>query len=95
MSGDYGGGASQAPPPISTAAELQQRQESRATPAPEMHLTPGGSLETEVHTQVEAANEQRMSELQSRLDQMRQGFENDFNAARLQGHAKADFGHER
>lgn len=95
MSGDNSGGASTTPPPISTAAELQQRQESRATPVPEMHHTPGGSLETEVHKQVEAANEQRIGELQSRLEQMRMSAETDHSFARLQGHAKADFGHER
>lgn len=83
------------PPAIVTSAELAQRTQQRPEPAPAMHHTPGGHQQAAASQQSFTANEARIDHLQSRLDQVRNGFETSQVFASLNGRAKADFGRSR
>lgn len=80
-------------PTIATKAEYDHLAANRPEPAPEMHLTPNGPETVEVNKQVNAMNEQRMAELQERLQRARDGMEHDH--AQAVNHQHADSGHER
>lgn len=80
---------------IATRAELLQRLAERATPAPELNLTPDRSTSLTVNTQAEAGNESRLVYLKSRLDRAGRELESDHVFSRLGGHARVDFDRER
>lgn len=81
--------------PLTTAAELKARMAERVTPDVHPGLTPGGALETAVHTHVYTANEARIRELRERLDASRNGLNRSHAKARLTGHARTDFDRSR
>lgn len=81
--------------PLTTSAELKARIAERKAPEVRPSLTPGGALETDVHTQVRAANEARIRELRERLEAARDGLNRNHAKARLTGHARADFDRSR
>ncbi|WP_088343684.1 MULTISPECIES: hypothetical protein [Rhodomicrobium] len=80
---------------IATRAELDSRVKARARPRAEMHLTIGGAEERIVHSQLNAANENRIRHLQERLDALRSGLKETQAKARLTGKAQGDFGRSR
>lgn len=81
--------------PLATSAELKARIADRGAPKVEPSLTPGGRLETQVHTHVHATNETRIRELRDRLESARNNLNRDHTKARLTGHARADFDRSR
>ena len=81
--------------PVTTSAELKARIAQRTAPEARPSLTPGGALETEVHTQVRAANEARIRELRERLEQSRASLNRNHIKARLTGRARTDFDRSR
>lgn len=80
---------------IATRAELEQRIKARPKPRHELHLTISGTEEHTVHAEVNAANEDRIRDLQKRLDALRNGARGPQAHARLSGKAKGDFGRTR
>ncbi len=82
-------------PDIATKAELERLRASRPVPAPTRHLTPIGPDAEHTRRSLHEADERRISYLQDRLQRVRDGAERDHSFARLQGHAKADFGREQ
>ena len=80
---------------VTTRAELLQRLEQRPTPAPLMHHTPGGSVETATNRQVNADNENRIAHLQDRLQRARDDLERDHAFANVVGRARGDFERSR
>ncbi len=82
-------------PEIATKAELDHLIETRPAPAMEMHLTPGGPETSQINRQVAVAHENRIVDLNERLERMRASVETDFSLSRLGGHARTDFERSR
>lgn len=82
-------------PDIATKAELDHLTQNRPMPASESHLTPDGPEAAAVQERVSAMERSRTSELQERLQRVREGFECDYALAGRQGRAKADFERSR
>ena len=80
---------------IATKAELDQLTKNRTTPEPHLHLSPDGAITSQVNQHVSRTNEQRMADLEQRLQKMREGGERDFTLAAVHGRAKNDFERSR
>jgi hypothetical protein len=80
---------------IATRDELERRIKARSKPRAEAHLTIGGWQEQRVHTRLDAANENRIRDLQEKLDALRSGLRETQAKARLSGKAQGDFGRSR
>lgn len=70
-----------APDPVSRR-ELNARIEQRRRPELEAHYTPGGSLEYDIHRDLDMRNERRIAFLSSRLKEERSHATRDFAASR-------------
>lgn len=88
-------GAALAAPSIVTSAELDQRLNARAQPAPEPHLTPDGWQTAATQRQVNGENEKRIAALRGSLENAHETLNTDMCLANLRGQAKSDFGHSR
>jgi len=80
---------------IATKAELDQLSRNRATPEPHLHLRPDEAITSQVNEQVMNSNERRITDLEQRLQRMREGGERDFTLAAVHGRAKSDFDRSR
>ncbi len=67
---------------IATRSELEQRIAERPEPQPAPALTPGGSLETQVHQEVDAEREKRIFLLHRQLESQRGGPTREFTRNR-------------
>ena len=95
MKRDWGSVALPPPPRIATKAELDRLKENRPVPAPELDLSPDGPIAVDLKEQIADANEDRINELQERLQRLRDGADREFSFAQERGHAKADFDRNR
>ncbi len=66
------------PPDIATTAELEKLKAERRQPNLELHNTPGGTIEHNVHTNVEEQREARIRNLEERLGSAQEKFESNF-----------------
>ena len=82
-------------PDIATKAELDHLIETRPSPTTELHLTPNGWEAGEVNRQVAVSHENRIVDLNDRLQRTRETLERDHAFARLEGLARVDFERSR
>lgn len=83
------------PPAILTRAELLERLNKRAAPAPEATLTPDTADAAEIKTSSALSNEMRIERLRSGLARISAALSHDQAQARLHGYVKARFERER
>lgn len=67
------------PPDIATTAELEKLKAERRQPKLELHHTPGGTIEKNVHTNVDEQREARIKNLEERLGSAQKKFESNFH----------------
>lgn len=78
-----------------TKAERDVLIAGRPKPVLEPHLTPGGVDEVVVKQVLETARENRINQIQARLDQAHDGLRQAHSKAMVRGRAKTDFDRER
>ncbi|WP_417449544.1 hypothetical protein [Kordiimonas sp.] len=87
--------AGKQPGPVSIQQELARLRASRPKPAPERHLTPGGSLEQQVKRGLNTQRETRIQELTIRSRTLSEQTKTGFARARDKGRAKGAFERSR
>lgn len=95
MRNDWGGVALPPPPRIATKAELEHLCQTRPAPTPTPQLTPEGADTYEVNQQIADAHENRLSDLQDRLETLRDSADRDFTLSANEGRARGDFERSR
>lgn len=90
------GGAAMAPPPrIATKAELDRLRRTRPKPQPEPSLHPDGPEADQIKHRIADLHENRITDLQTRLDTLRETADREFTLSSHQGRAKTDFDRSR
>ena len=74
---------------------INRLKASRPVPVSERHLTPGGSLETDVKRSLANLRERQIRELSTRRINTKAMVEKGFSKAKRNGIAKRDFGRSR
>ena len=82
------------PPAIKTQAELLQNLRNRETPDQELAPSPPDGVQNLVEEK-RSEQERRISDLRRGLDSAHRNLETQHSFARLSGHAKSSFKHER